>query len=977
MIFNFFRKIKIFFKKEDRKVFSLFIIIFKTILALLIMSLLPVVFFIVFIIKEPREIISINNYINQKIQQLKIINNLNYKTAKISLNKHLNIVYNISDLEVNINNINLMCKEAVFKIKLLDLLRNKVFFNKIEVDHFNIDFNYEEKQDINNINSSVSYEKIESNIINLLDYFNNKTLIFEDFIIKNSNFYLLSKDIKKVDEIILDELKIKLEKNRKNNLNLFTELKLLNNNQIINSKNICIISKDKQVDCDIDLDNLFILDIIKIFTKDTSLEKYSKNIEGIFNINIKTSFKNYIEPIKSNFIIKSKNGNFLLKDFFPKTIYYNNLIINGSSKDNNQLILNSITAKLNTNKNNKNNLDFLMSLNVKNKEFMKLNFDLANVKVEELNNFWPLFLDDLGIREWVIEHFKSGIINKAYAYMDFSYNNNNFILDKIDSEVYCNNTLLNYDKNFPAVKNLSAKLVFTINDMNIFINNGNIENTKILNGKVYTDFNNPSINITGQTIGDAYEMFYFVSNDNKENTKKIITNYINGIANSNIKVDIPLNKNDITLDSVFVNIKSKIDNNNTFIFKDNSQLELLINKNYNSNNFATKINLNKSYLNFDIIDFIKEKDKKLSTSLDIIVEDSNKILLKNIISNNDILKLNGEGLITNTILKKLNINAQYKNNNFNINYFDTEENNKIQLDIIGNKINLNITNKIDDNKIDINGIKSNFNINCFFDNVFINNNYKFNNLKTNISYFNERIDKITLYDINDKNTYNFNIDINNNIDDKTTYDIKAKFNNIGKILSDADITNNILYGDVYVNGKINKNMDIYAEIKIKNKIAIITKEIKNAKFFNYILNSDLISDKTKNKLSNENSLSFDNMSAKLQYYNNILKINNLLLKSDNIFSIGISGKGKIYLDSGKIDFNGLVIPADKINTLFGINKIPVINKILFGGKDGGLFTVGYTFNKEDYNSKYEFKLLPIGSSSINSIKNVFLLLMFI
>ena len=124
---------------------------------------------------------------------------------------------------------------------------------------------------------------------------------------------------------------------------------------------------------------------------------------------------------------------------------------------------------------------------------------------------------------------------------------------------------------------------------------------------------------------------------------------------------------------------------------------------------------------------------------------------------------------------------------------------------------------------------------------------------------------------------------------------------------------------------------------------------------------------------------FNKLSASI-IYNNVdktIQTNNFMLESDNIFGVGISGKGKFFVDTGNAKFGGVVIPANKINKLFGINNIPIVNNILFGGKDGGLFTIGYTFDKLDYNSNYEFKLVPIGASNLNSTKNLLLLLLLL
>lgn len=980
MLFRFFRKFRIFLKKEDKKVFPVAIILFRIIASLFIILLLPVIFFIIFIMKEPREFVSINNYIKNKSAKIGV-KHIDFNSAKLGLNKHFEVVYIVKDLEVSIKDISVKFPTINFKIKLTDLIKHKIVFEEIELNKFVGHFGYENNENTNN-KSSLLYSDVENIIYNTLDYFVDKRLLFKNFTVKNSEFYFFNKDINDIDKLNIHSSKIEIKKHKSNILSVVVDMNITNENKNIKSLNYCNISPTKHIDCKIQFSNLFVSDIIKIFTKNTPAQEYTDNINGIFNLEFYTYFTDYTTIQNSSFKITSNSGNFLLKDFFPNRIYYTNLFVEGTSKNVNHLSLSKVKAKVGTNKNlNKNTTDFKMSMDIKDKEFMKLNFDIDNAKVEDLNSFWPLFLDDNGIREWVVEHFKNGNISKSFAYMDFEYLNDEFTLKDIKSQVNFSNTLLDYDKDFPLINNISATAIFTTEDMNINIKSGNLANTKILNGKVYTNFiNKPSINITANTVGNPYEMFYFIENKNRKEVENSVLPYINGVANSTVNIDIPLYK-DIDLNSVLVDIEGHVKNNNTFLLKNNSNFDFLVKKDYNSNNFKTKIDLQDSCIDFSIFDFIKEKNVNLLLNLDIIIKNNNLVLLNNIYSTGNAINFSGNGKILNGNLSELNINnIKYKNNNLNINYLLLQNNIKT-LTVKGNNLHINIINPKNLQKQETSGNFGDLNIYCLFNKVILNNKYNINNIEGNVNFIKSSLDNLSIFITkNNEKILNFNVN-KNTTDEDRIYNIDGKIKNIGTFLSDLDVTDSVIYGDLYTDGYVEKNGNIKVSARVKNKFGIITKNMKSIKFFNLILNNDLISQKTKDKLTKENSLMFESMYSDLYYYKesgeNLLKIKNFILKSDSMFGVGISGKGKFFVDSGKVDFGGVVIPADKLNTLFGMNKIPVLNTVLFGSKNGGLFTTGYSFEKVDYNSNYEFKLVPISGSSANSIKNVFLLLLLL
>jgi hypothetical protein len=613
-------------------------------------------------------------------------------------------------------------------------------------------------------------------------------------------------------------------------------------------------------------------------------------------------------------------------------------------------------------------IDFSMSMEMMREKFIKMNFDINNASFEKLNVMWPVFLNQLDIRDWVIEHFKSGDITNAFAHMNFNYLNGKFKLEKIDAEVKFTNTNVDYSDLFPKLSNVDAKAIFTIDDMNIYINSANIEKTKLTNGKIYTNFDDkrPSLDIYTKSNGKVYEMFYFINNNQKEQIKSIVENYMNGQASSDIRVNIPL-INDLSFNDCMIKINSNVKNNDTFLLSNNSLVKLNVIKNLNSTIFKVNIDLKESLLDFRVIDFIKKKNENLSLELSINVLDD-EILLSNIIpKNSNMISFEGNGIINDGVLKKLHIdNIRYKNNSFDFEYSNDEE---ISVSVFGEQLNLNIDEKTTVNKE--NEIKDKINFKISLNNLIFNQKYNFEITEVSGSY-DGYLDNTNIT-IGEKKNIIINILKSKDRDGK--YIINAQSNNFGEIINKLSISDKIVGGEAYFNGIIKKNNDFGGTIKLKNNFSIITGEFKNKNFFKYIIDNELLNKSLRKDLQKYDTISFKRAGAEIYFSKNILTVKNLAFESNKILGIGISGKGEYYLNKDRLEFNGLITPLDKINTLFGANKIPLINKIFFDNKNSGLFTVAYTVNKN--NGEYSYKIIPTSVINANSVKNFFLMFIFL
>ncbi len=84
-------------------------------------------------------------------------------------------------------------------------------------------------------------------------------------------------------------------------------------------------------------------------------------------------------------------------------------------------------------------------------------------------------------------------------------------------------------------------------------------------------------------------------------------------------------------------------------------------------------------------------------------------------------------------------------------------------------------------------------------------------------------------------------------------------------------------------------------------------------------------------------------------------------------SLGLTAQGYINLKEKILDLHGVLVPANFLNQLVG--DIPILGKILTGGKDEGVFSVSYSvkgpFSKPKVSSN------PLGLLAPNLLKNIF------
>jgi hypothetical protein len=894
----------------------------------------------------------VNRYIDNEIRGIGFEENYDYKNAKISLDG-LNLVYDVENLRIKVNDNFLFFPEVKLKIRVINLLRRRFRIEELNIGQVVSYIDLDSQDFLKIYEKTFSSDHVSELIHRAIMYLHSsghilKSLKFDSSVIyfSNGGNGATSRITNKIE---LSDSTIHLRRRiDETELGIDSEIRINGEAKTTKIFGNCSIFQDRNIRCRSNVDNISVSALHFTNTAGSSGEfgSIAKNIIGLFDLEFTINFSDYTTLEDCNFSMHSDGGKFNLKQFFDGEITFKNLSIQGETHGYNILILKNLSSKLLLGK----NVDLSMSLEIERKKYMKISIDANNALAKDVKTVWPVFLDNLEIRDWLAEHILDGHVKKATARINFDHGDNGFNLSSIDSELFVKGAKLNYHSDFPEISNIDAKIVFTVDDMNIYVDSANIAKTLLKNGKIHLNFNDEQflLDISAKTFGKVYEAMYFINNGEREKIEKIVTTYANGVAFLDVDVKIPI-REDIDLSDISIGIVGEVKNNNTFILADQSNFRLNILKKFKSKIFSGEFDLANSAIDFKTIDFVKAKNQGLKISLNINVNDTKNILLNGITAVDGEISFRGSGAIKNGTLDKLILNnVKYGNNDFNVSYRLGKDFRGI-VQVAGQHINFgrkfskrDLEEYLSAVTQDSDSVLNNCDYSIKFENFLVNEKYNLRNMTAAINftagamdYFDAQIDR------GDDNFASLNISKVNEQESNNKYLFRIECSDLGKFLSELGITDNLVHGDLYLNGNITTDSKIEGNFRLKNKFSYITEDAKNKnmKFFSYILNSDELPKNMKNILVSQNTMNFARLQADFKLIGNNLMIDNFLLNSDEILGIGVSGNGSMDIDSGKVQFVGLIIPLEKISMLFGINKIPLVNKLLFGKEDSGLIAV--------------------------------------
>jgi hypothetical protein len=821
-------------------------------------------------------------------------------------------------------------------------------------------------------------------------------IVIERFEIQNA--ILNIKDDNFTNKIFIKLAKIKADaRDRDLTFDSQSVVTLNNDKQEVAINSECVFFKDSKLQCDANVKNLIPSALAQFHSKLSDLDKIETKLDGDFKFKvIHKKLKNF------EFNLRANNGSFLIPEFFSRKFEIQNFHLRGDY-DHEIAFLNlseiegDIVSDLNK-ANGYGNPHLSMSLMVSNLKEQNKKMDfyirMQNVLQQELENFWPITLNQNNIRSWVNQHLSDGLIKNAFAKFSLILGQNN-ILQDINSEVVFSDMNLVYDQYFPALKNINGLARFSKNNMEIKINSGEVLQSKVFDATIaIDDFNSASLilKINGNLEGNSADGLKHVNYNSQFASQ--IEKYLNGKALSKFNITLPIDNN-LNFENTEIEVYSKIDElKNDYV---NGNVVVNSKKAMHSNVFVNEIDLTNAQINLDDFDLTKNNNVDSKLSFNLVISDNDIILFRNIdfykneeIANNDSKKtatqiakttklssLKGDFALDYKDSKLLALkltNKNFGNNNFVLDFNLGNNQQNPQLIIKGEKLYAQglLKSKIFSNS------QSKKTKEPIFENIKIAINLNRVELlrKKFLKNFNFFLNcqKGLCPELSASANYGKLqvINIQATKKPKENYAIiDGNITDIGYLAEGLGISNIISDGNARINLKqnvVDKKIFIEGKVEIDDDITIFENETvkKFAKdnLYSQIKDSIFSSDKT----------TFDSVKVDFSYSeeSNILKLKSLIA---NNLKIGITAKGEINFNDDSMTIRGMIIPGYIVNSLFGIGKIPVIGSvlsgILTGGEGGGLFGLRYEYVKNSKEKEGKFTTNKVSAFVPSTIQNLF------
>jgi len=503
------------------------------------------------------------------------------------------------------------------------------------------------------------------------------------------------------------------------------------------------------------------------------------------------------------------------------------------------------------------------------------------------------------------------------------FNSDLIEIKNVNSEYYFNGNLNNNKSNI----NLKLLNLISLSDKNLFkIENSKFENNSEFSFKLSKKLKIKDLSVNSKLI--IYDLDYI---DKINDLSNYLVDYKESIKFKKINLNVNYNKKNL---KIIGKGKYKLNSNEDFI-------KLYIKKNKDYYDFDINIELDKSKLKIDQINYIKKSNQKANLHILGKYNLNKNIIFKKIVfseSKNNIsiddIKLNSKYKIIN--FKKVKFNYLTSNNIFN------------KFDIAFNNSNYTIKGKSYDaikliKNITDTEIKSNFfdmfeqinsKINVNLKKVYLDEKNIVNNFNGTLKLKKNKIIDLNLYSSFSENE-NFFITIkslNSNQKVTTLFSDRA-FPFVKNFKFIEGFENGVLDYNSTQNEKISKSQIKIYNFKV-NKVPILAKLLTLASFQGI---ADLLTGE---------GIRFDEFEMNYSTKDNLITI-------DEIYSIGpsisILMEGYIQLNE-LISLRGTLVPATTVNKVIG--KIKGIGNILVGKKKGeGIFGVSFKIKGPPKNLK--------------------------
>ncbi|WP_341816687.1 AsmA-like C-terminal domain-containing protein [Wolbachia endosymbiont (group A) of Agelastica alni] len=921
----------------------------------------------------------INFYVKHKISKTFVGSSVNMENTSVVWQKGSKDPYLvITDLAIANPNFTIKVPELFVHFKLSSLFKASTNLSQVSADNVHVCINQKEAdfKAVNfNLQNSVKTirefffdlnadSKIEFTNIAINKGTEDEFFIDKLYIGKGEDFNVLDIHVNTKDgKGLLDDLSITV-KNRNNLLNVygtFYDLKL----GLLSEFSTLV--KSYNLDKNIGFKGSF---SVKINKKDEIVDGniYVLNTENYLNKNLALTNVN-INLTYSDGIISVKNFHFKLNDTYL-----------------------SLIGKMN----------FSTS-------HALLRINISKFAAKDLCTYVPDSVVNSKFKSWYCDNIDGDVLNTIVS---FNGKIKNLVDDDLSDIVIVadiENGSVKFDEDFEQVKELKGDLIIKNNDLEITVNSAKFQNFTINGGDIEMkslDKENSVLTINGQAVSDAYGLYEPIR-FKLDDVVKVERDKVSGMAKSVFNFRIfNLNVDDKKVD-FSANFHSEIDNlavynaslgkydiklsfGSDFIdlngsgMVNNTQLLFDLKSSNRNESFAWNLtgDLPAQILNFDEniggyvntnIESVINQDKTghVNGNMDLSelesrssyfgwknrFEDHNKILFSTrlkgagelLIDKLDVvgndLDIKFSGRVENGNLYLNSSSFKLPDNDFSIEIESGKEKNAIT--IYGKEINLSdILGLLGKNS---NGLNKDIEISMNVDNVIMKEGIVIKNAKLNVT--------CTKGNCNGSQfTGQFLEDSSNILAEYSGIGLEIYADNAGILSRSLGISKSIKNGKLsfYLSPQ-RESGEHYGTLSISNFY------IKDAPLLTTLLSMSSLPGIV-NAIKNE-GVYFYKCNAPFSYKDGSVEIEESWLEGAEL---GISTGGKLDIKDYKFQVEGQVIPAYSINkSLF---KIPIIGKLLTGGKSRGIVSIDYKTSGDDKNNNVSVDL--ISSLTPNLLKRL-------
>ncbi|WP_353287729.1 AsmA-like C-terminal domain-containing protein [Wolbachia endosymbiont (group B) of Gerris lacustris] len=635
-----------------------------------------------------------------------------------------------------------------------------------------------------------------------------------------------------------------------------------------------------------------------------------------------------------------------------------------------------------------------------------LRINISKFAAKDLCTYVPDGVVNSKFKSWYCDNINGDILNTIVS---FNGKINNLVNDDLSDIVIVadiENGSVKFDEDFEQVKELKGDLIIKNNNLKIIVNSAKFQNFTIDGGEIEMQSLNKEdsvLIINGRAVSDAYGLYEPIK-FKLDDMIKITRDSMGGIAKSVFSFRIfNLNADDKKVD-FSANFHSEVDNlvaceaslgkydiklnfGGDFInlsgngMVNNTQLLFDLKSSNKNRNFtwnltgdlpAQILNFGDGYINANIESAInQDKTGYVNGNIDLSelelrssylgwknhFEDHNKVLFstrlkgagKLLIDKLDVvgndLDIKFSGRVENGNLYLNSSNFKLPDNNFSIEIESGKEKNAIT--IHGEKINLSDVLGLlgkDSNRLN-NKIEVTMNV----DNIIMKEGIIIKDAKLNVTCAKGDCSGSQF-------TGQFLEDNSNILVEHSEIGLEIYSDNSGMLLRSLGIGKSVKNGklSLYLSSK-RENGERYGMLSISNFY------IKDAPLLTTLLSMSSLPGIV-NAIKNE-GVHFYKCNAPFSYKDGTVEIEETWLEGAEL---GISTSGRIDIKDYKFQVEGQVIPAYSINK--SLLKIPIIGKLLTGGKSRGIISIDYKANGDDKNNNVSVN--PISSLTPSLFKRL-------